>query len=149
MDGVNPWGPTRDIAVVGLGNSTLDDVLRKEAESRQRTITPEPEPEKGSFYRSDHFEFARQGVPALYVQTGTEFLGKSPGYAKQKRDEYVQRDYHKVTDEVKPDWDLSGTIEDLRLLFLTGFRVAQDREMPAWKPGTEFKAKREQMLARH
>jgi Zn-dependent M28 family amino/carboxypeptidase len=146
MDGVNPWGRTRDVVVIGLGNSTLDDVLGAAAQSQGRVVKPDPEPEKGFFYRSDHFEFAKQGVPALYVDTGTDFVGKSTEYSQQKRDEYTHRDYHKVTDEVKPDWDLSGAVEDLQLLFDVGYRVSQEEKMPEWKAGTEFKAKREHML---
>jgi Zn-dependent M28 family amino/carboxypeptidase len=148
MDGVNQWGRTSDVVAIGLGNSTLDDVLEDAAREQQRTIQPDPETDKGYFYRSDHFEFAKQGVPALYTDAGTSFVGKSPEFAAQKRDEYTTNDYHKVSDEVKPDWDLSGAAEDTRLLFLVGWRVANGDVWPAWKPGTEFKAKREAMLAR-
>src|SRR5262245_38013893 len=146
MDGLNQWGRTRDVVIVGLGNSTLDDVLKAEAEQQGRVIKPDPEPEKGFFYRSDHFEFAKQGVPALYPDSGTQYTGKPERYAQQKRDEYTERDYHKVSDEVKPDWDLAGAVEDLQLLFRVGYRVAQDEKFPEWKPGTEFKAKREEAL---
>ncbi len=146
MDGVNQWGPTRNIVVVGMGNSTLDDVLRESAETQRRILQPDPEPEKGFYYRSDHFEFAKQGVPALYTNSGTEYVGKSAEYSQQQRDEYTHHDYHKVSDEVKPDWDLSGAVDDAQLLFLAGWNVAQADGFPEWKPGTEFKAKREAML---
>ncbi|PYV37917.1 MAG: peptidase M28, partial [Acidobacteria bacterium] len=146
MDGINPWGRTRDIVVIGLGNSTLDDVLTEAARLQGRTVKPDAEPEKGSFYRSDHFEFAKQGVPALYTDSGTEYIGKPAEFGKQKRDEYTEKDYHKVSDEIKPDWELSGAVEDLQLLFQAGYRVAQEEMFPVWKPGTEFKEKREQML---
>jgi Zn-dependent M28 family amino/carboxypeptidase len=146
MDGANQWGSTRDIVIVGYGNSTLDDVLEKQAAGRQRTVQPDAEPEKGFFYRSDHFEFAKEGVPALYVDSGTEYINKPPGYGQQKRDEYTEKDYHKVSDEVKPDWDLSGAVGDTQLLFEVGYLVAQGDKYPEWKPGTEFKAKREEML---
>ncbi|MFY9607787.1 MAG: M28 family metallopeptidase [Blastocatellia bacterium] len=146
MDGVNQWGRTKDIVIVGIGNSTLDDLLTSAARVQGRTIKPDPEPEKGFFYRSDHFEFAKQGVPALYADTGEEYVGKAEGYSQQKRDEYTSRDYHKPSDEVKPDWDLTGAIDDLRLLFLVGREVADGNQWPEWKPGTEFKAKREAML---
>ena len=142
MDGVNQWGRTKDIVIVGIGNSTLDDVLTAAARVQGRTIKPDPEPEKGFFYRSDHFEFAKQGVPALYTDTGEEYVGKTEGYSKQKRDEYTSKDYHKPSDEVKPDWDLAGAIDDLRLLLLVGREVADGNQWPDWKPGTEFKAKR-------
>ncbi|MBI4476053.1 MAG: M28 family peptidase [Acidobacteria bacterium] len=146
MDGVNQWGRTRDIVIVGHGNSTLDDLLTEAAQARGRTIRPDPEPEKGFFYRSDHFEFAKLGVPALYPDSGIEYIGKPENYGQQKRDEYTLRDYHKPSDEVKPDWDLSGAVEDLQLLVEVGYRVAQGDRYPEWKPGTEFKAKREAML---
>lgn len=146
MDGVNQWGRTKDIVVVGLGNSTLDDVLTEAASAKGRTVAPDAEPEKGFFYRSDHFEFAKQGVPSLYTDSGVEYIGKPEGYGQQKRDEYTARDYHKVSDERKPEWDLTGAVEDLQLLFQVGYRVAQVDRYPEWKPGTEFKATREEML---
>lgn len=146
MDGVNQWGRTKDIVSVGYGNSTLDDLLSEAAARQGRTVKPDAEPEKGFFYRSDHFEFAKQGVPALYPDSGTEYVGKTESYSQQKRDEYTARDYHKVSDEIKTDWDLSGAVEDLQLLFEVGHRVAEGDRYPEWKPGTEFKAKREQML---
>jgi Zn-dependent M28 family amino/carboxypeptidase len=144
IDGVNQWGSTSDVTVIGLGNSTLDDLLRDAATAANRTVTPDPEPEKGYFYRSDHFEFAKQGVPALYIDSGVEYIGKPPGYSQQKRDEYVNNDYHKPSDEVKPDWDLSGAVDDARLLVNVGYRVAQADLWPDWKPGVEFKRKQPQ-----
>ncbi|HEV8487688.1 MAG TPA: M28 family metallopeptidase [Blastocatellia bacterium] len=146
MDGINQWGKTKDIVVVGLGNSTLDDVLEKQAAVRGRTMQPDPEPEKGSFYRSDHFEFAKKGVPALYCDSGVQFIGKPEGYGKEKRDDYTEKDYHKVSDEVKPDWDLAGAVEDTQMLFEVGYLVAEGDRYPEWKAGTEFKARREEML---
>lgn len=146
MDGVNPWGRTKDFVIIGLGNTTLDDLFAEEAKAQGRVIKPDAEPEKGFFYRSDHFEFAKLGVPASHSDAGTEYLGQSAEYAQQKRDEYTAHDYHKVTDEVKPDWDLSGAVEDTQLLFRVGYRVAQGERWPEWKPGTEFQAVREEML---
>jgi Zn-dependent M28 family amino/carboxypeptidase len=146
MDGVNQWGRTRDVVVIGLGNSTLDDVLREVASGRGRTVAPDPEPEKGFFYRSDHFEFAKLGVPALYTDSGIEYIDKPAGYGETKRDEYTANDYHKPSDEVKPDWDLSGAVEDTQLLFEIGYRVAQGDRYPEWKPGTEFKARRDSTM---
>jgi Zn-dependent M28 family amino/carboxypeptidase len=147
MDGINQWGRTEDIVIVGYGNSTLDDILEAEAAARGRVIVPDPEPEKGFFYRSDHFEFAKQGVPALYVDAGTRFVGKPEGYGDEKRAEYTANDYHKPSDEIKPDWDLSGAVEDFQLLFLVGHNVATGDRYPEWKPGTEFRAIREAMLS--
>jgi Zn-dependent M28 family amino/carboxypeptidase len=146
MDGLNTWGKTKDITVIGLGNSTLDDTTTEVLKAHDRTITPDPEPEKGLFYRSDHFEFAKQGVPALDPDSGVEYIGKPADYGKQKRDYYTEHDYHKPSDEVKPDWDLSGAVDDLRVFFEVGDKVAQDPKFPEWKPGTEFKAKRDEMM---
>jgi len=146
MDGLNTWGRTRDFSVVGLGNSTLDDIVLGIATAQGRTLTPEAMPEKGIFYRSDHFEFAKVGVPALYGKGGMDYRDKPAGYGQAKADEYTERDYHKVSDDVKPDWDLSGAVEDLQLLYQVGQRVADGKTWPAWKPGTEFKARREAML---
>jgi Zn-dependent M28 family amino/carboxypeptidase len=142
----NLWGRTEDIVVVGRGNSTLDDVLAEAAATQNRRLEPDAEPEKGFYFRSDHFEFAKQGVPALYVDGGTAIIGKPAGYGQQKRAEYTANDYHKVSDDVKPDWDLAGAVEDAQLLFQVGFRVSQRAAFPEWSPGAEFRARREQML---
>jgi Zn-dependent M28 family amino/carboxypeptidase len=146
IDGVNQWGKTKDLTVIGLGNSTLDDVAAVVAKEDGRVLRPDAEPEKGFFYRSDHFEFAKQGVPALDSEGGVDYIGKPEGYGMKKRDEYTNHDYHNVTDVVKPDWDLSGAVDDMRLLFQVGYQVAQTEKWPEWKAGTEFKAKREAML---
>ena len=148
MDGVNQWGRTSDITVVGMGASDLDDVLRDAAALQNRTLNPDPEPEKGFYYRSDHFNFAKVGVPALYTDSGINYIGKDEKYSKTKRDEYTANDYHKPSDHIKPDWDLSGAVEDAQLLWMVGYRVANADRIPEWKPGNEFKAKRDAMLRR-
>ena len=129
-----------------MGSSTLEDVLAQVATERNRTLSPDPEPEKGFYFRADHFAFAKQGVPSMFLDNGTHYIGKSDDYSKTKRDEYTDHDYHQVTDQIKPDWDLSGAVDDLGLLFATSVRVANDSIWPTWKPGTEFKAIREKML---
>ncbi len=146
MDGLNTWGKTKDITVIGLGNSTLDDTATEVLKSHDRSVTPDPEPEKGFFYRSDHFEFAKQGVPAFDPDSGTNYIGKPADYGKQKRDNYTANDYHKPSDVVKPDWDLSGAVDDLRVFLEMGDSVAEGPNYPEWKSGTEFKAKREAMM---
>ena len=148
IDGVNQWGRTKDITVVGMGASDLDDYLRDAAATQGRTLTPDPEPEKGFYYRSDHFNFAKQGVPALYTDPGENFIGKDPAFAKQKRDEYTNRDYHAPSDQIKPDWDLSGAVDDAQLMVLVGYRAANTDRLPEWKPGNEFKAKRDSMIGK-
>ena len=142
LDGVTQWGRTKDITVIGLGASDLDDYLREAAAEQGRTLRADPEPEKGYYYRSDHFNFAKQGVPALYTDEGIDYIGKPPEYGRQKREEYVKVDYHAPSDEVKPDWDLSGAQEDAKLLLAVGYRVANAEKYPAWKPGNEFASKR-------
>jgi Zn-dependent M28 family amino/carboxypeptidase len=146
IDGVNQWGRTRDVTMVGDDNSTLVDLLREAAAAQNRTVSPDPEPEKGFYYRSDHFEFAKQGVPAVYPDSGTDYVGKDLNYSKQKREEYTKNDYHKVSDEIKPDWDLTGAADDAQLLTMIGYRVAQAEKYPEWKTGSEFKAKRDESL---
>jgi len=148
VDGINQWGRTKDITVIGLGASDLDDYLRDAAAEQSRTLRPDPEPEKGFYYRSDHFNFAKQGVPALFTDNGVEFIGKPTEYAKQKRDEFTEHDYHAPSDEIKPDWDLSGAVEDAELMAAVGYRVANADKFPEWKSGNEFKAKRDGMLKR-
>jgi Zn-dependent M28 family amino/carboxypeptidase len=148
MDGLNVYGRTRDITVIGLGNSTLDEHVRAVAAEQGRVVRPDPEPEKGFFYRSDHFSFAKQGVPALDLDSGIEYIGKPEGWGIEMRRRYTAERYHKPQDEFDPSWDLSGAVEDLRLLVVVGYRVATEDRWPEWYPGTEFKAKREAMLKR-
>jgi len=148
MDGLNVYGRTRDVTVIGLGNSTLDEHVRAVAAEQGRVVRPDPEPEKGFFYRSDHFSFAKQGVPALDLDSGIEYISKPEGWGIEMRRRYTAERYHKPQDEFDPSWDLSGAVEDLQLLVLVGYRVANEDRWPEWYPGTEFKAKREAMLKR-
>lgn len=144
MDIMNFWGRTRAIVSVGYGMTTLDDVLAAEAAKQGRIVLPDPEPEKGYFYRSDHFELAKLGVPALhFLHPGAEYRDKPADYGQRMRDRYTTNDYHKVTDDVKADWDLSGAVEDVDLLAAVGAAVANGTSYPSWKPGTEFKAIRD------
>ena len=146
IDCVNPWGRTRDINSVGMGQSDLDDLLIELAGAHDRVVKPDAEPEKGAYYRSDHFEFAKKGVPALDPEGGRDYIGQSPEFGAEKRDEYTKNDYHKPSDEIKPGWDLSGAAEDARLLLEVGVRIADGETWPAWKPDSEFRARREAML---
>jgi Zn-dependent M28 family amino/carboxypeptidase len=144
MDSMNMWGKTRDLVLVGLGNSTLDDIAKSAADAQGgRTLKPDPHPERGGFYRSDHFEFAKQGVPALDIHPGTDFVGKDPNFGMQKMEEYTTNDYHKVSDEPKPGWNLEGEAQDMQLVFDIGLRVANGDGYPEWRPGNEIKAKRD------
>jgi Zn-dependent M28 family amino/carboxypeptidase len=107
---------------------------------------PDAEPEKGFYYRSDHFNFAKQGVPAFDPESGVDVIGKPAGYGMQQREAYTANDYHKPSDQIKPDWDLSGAVDDLRLFLAMGYRVAEAARFPEWRPGNEFRATREAQL---
>ncbi len=146
MDAMNVLGKTHDIVSIGIGSSTLDEIVIAEGKAQGRVVKPDAEPEKGFFYRSDHFSFAKEGVPAFDPEGGTDFVGKPAGWGMKMREKYTAEDYHKPSDEVKSDWDLSGLVQDAQLYFMVGYRVANESKMPEWKPGTEFKAKREASL---
>ena len=146
IDGMNTWGRTSDVTVTGLGASELDDYARVAAAEQARSLRPDPEPEKGFYYRSDHFNFAKQGVPAFYPGEGVSFVGKPADFGMKKREEYTTTYYHKPQDEILPSWDLSGAKQDLELFLSIGYRVAQAAKMPEWRVGTEFKAIRDKQM---
>ena len=145
LDSMNVWGKARDIEDLSLGFSTLDDLLAAAAKRQGRSAIPDSRPDKGKIYRADNFEFSKAGLPSLYVGKG-EHLASRPESAPLKSDEYDSTDYHQVTDEVRPDWDLSGAVQDVQLLFEVGYQVANGDKFPEWKPGSEFKAKRDAIL---
>jgi Zn-dependent M28 family amino/carboxypeptidase len=146
-DMLNPWGPARAIVSVSHGQTSLEEVLARHAALVGRTVRPDPSPEKGYFYRSDHFELAREGVPALtFLFPAEDYIGRPADYGARVRTAYVGNDYHKPTDEVKPDWDPRGMVDDTRLLFRVGVEVANSTRWPTWNAGTEFRARREEML---
>ncbi len=146
MDELNVWGKTKDLTIVGLGNSTLDDTARDVLKAHDRTIRPDPRPENGGFYRSDHFSFAKEGLPSLNPDSGVDYIGKAPDFGTKVQEKWEAEDYHKPSDEVKADWDMSGAVDDLRVFFEIGYRVAQADTFPSWNPGTEFAAKRDAMF---
>ena len=146
-DGANYYGPTRDVRIIGLGASTLDDDATAVAQSQGRSIIPDQAPEKGSYYRSDHFEFAKVGVPSLYPKRGLDYVGQPAGWGKQYEAEFDLKDYHKVTDEVRPDWTFAGGAKDAAFLVELITRVANSDTWPEWRPGNEFKARRDAMMA--
>ncbi|AOS44891.1 Periplasmic oligopeptide-binding protein precursor [Lacunisphaera limnophila] len=147
MDGANQFGPTEDVVVVGSGATTIEAVAATVAAEQGRSLSPDPRPEVGSYYRSDHFEFAKVGVPAFYGRAGRRFIGLPPDFAEKLVTDYIANRYHKVTDEVQPDWTFTGAEQDAAFLFEVGRRVANDDTWPAWQPGNEFKARRDAMLA--
>ncbi len=146
MDILNTVGPTTDLTVIGLGASDLDDYATAAAAEQGRKLRPDAEPEKGFYYRSDHFNFAKQGVPAFYFESGVDIANKPAGYGMQKRDEYTTTRYHKPQDEIQPDWDLTGAVEDLKLALTIGYRIAEAQKFPEWRPGNEFRATREKQM---
>ena len=146
LEMLNVHGRTADVTVYGLGASDLDDYVRAAAKVQGREVTPDPEPEQGWFYRSDHFPFARLGVPAMWVGGGDRYIGRPADYGRTKRADYIARRYHKPADTVQPDWDLSGAMEDLQIYYEVASRVASAANFPRWKPGAEFKAVRDRAL---
>ncbi|HXE75906.1 MAG TPA: M28 family peptidase [Candidatus Xenobia bacterium] len=143
MDGLNIIGPTTDIVQVGNGKSELDAVAQSVARERGLTLKPDQFPEKGFFYRSDQFAFAKVGIPALYFDNGLDVIGKPPGYGKEKAEEYTARDYHQPSDEIRPDWDWRGAEQMAEYLFAIGWRVANATRWYEWNPTAEFRAARE------
>jgi Zn-dependent M28 family amino/carboxypeptidase len=148
MDELNVTGATRDLTLIGYGASDLDDYARQAATEQGRTVHGDAEPEKGYYYRSDHFNFAKMGVPALNPDQGIEYTSKPAEYSQKVRDNWTTNVYHTPKDVVTPEWDLSGASQDLKLLLTVGYRVAQADRLPEWKPGNEFKATRDAMLNR-
>jgi len=144
LDALYAGGPARDIVVVGSGNSDLEDYLRKAAKQQDRVVSPEPTPEKGYYYRSDHFNFAKKGVPALYTKLGTDDREHGSEYGKQQQEDYVAKRYHQPSDEYSKDLDFRGSFEDLELLYRVGERVANEKDWPEWYRDSEFRAVREQ-----
>jgi len=148
FDAGNIFGRTRDVALVGKGKSTLDQVAEAAAALQGRVVTDEPFPDRGAYYRSDHFSFARAGVPGLYFKGGLDFVGREPGWGKKVTEEWGNAHYHQPSDEYGPSWDFDGMIEDAQLGFLTGLAVAQADAMPTWLPGDEFAKLRATVPAR-
>jgi len=147
MDGANIWGKMRDITIVGYGMSELDDYLKEAAAAQGREVRPDPEAEKGFYYRSDHFELAKKGIPALYTDSGIDSAEHGEEWGLAQRDAYTTERYHKPSDEFDPSWDMAGAVDDVRLFFRVGYRLANESRFPNWREGTEFKAVRDATLA--
>jgi hypothetical protein len=147
VDSVNNLGRTKDFGFIGHGKSSLDGLVDAAARSQGRTVHGDPFPDKGTFYRSDQFNFARIGVPAVYGRGGPIYVGRPPEWGKQQREAYEKLHYHQPSDQFdEKTWDLSGAIEDAELLLRVGLRVANDPKLPTWKPGDEFEAARKKAL---
>jgi Zn-dependent M28 family amino/carboxypeptidase len=147
IDGANIWGETRDVTLVGYGKSSLDAVAQRFAKQQGRELKPDQFPDKGFYYRSDQFSLAKIGIPALYFDAGTDFVGQEPGWGKKQVDEWTEVHYHQPSDEVTDEWVWDGMIQDTRLAYYCGLAVAQADTLPAWNPGDEFEAARMEALA--
>ncbi len=145
-DGGNIWGHTHDVTFIGLGKSSIDSIVTLIAEEQGRVIKPDQFADKGYFYRSDQFSFAKIGVPAMYLDTGTDFVDRPPEWGRQQLDHYTEVNYHQPTDEYDPSWSFDGMVDDALLGFWTGLAIANADEVPAWNPGDEFEAARLQAL---
>ncbi|WP_127348003.1 M28 family metallopeptidase [Pseudidiomarina mangrovi] len=143
MDVMNVYGPMRDMVVVGRGNSELEDYLQKYVEQQGRYLAAEPNPEVGSYYRSDHFNLAKRGVPMLYAKGGNDHIEFGVSYGQEKRAEYIRDAYHKPADEYDPNWDLRGVQQDLWLYYQVGHELAHGDAWPNWYEGNEFRAIRD------
>jgi Zn-dependent M28 family amino/carboxypeptidase len=148
-DGGNIWGPTRDVTFVGKGKSTLDQIVEQIAARQDRTVKPDQFPDRGFFYRSDQFNFAKIGVPALYLDGGTDFIGRPAGWGKAQVEAFEEHNYHQPSDELQADWNFDGMVQDVQLGFWTGLIVANADRMPAWNAGDEFEAARKAAVARN
>jgi Zn-dependent M28 family amino/carboxypeptidase len=144
LDGGNIWGRAKDIVFVGKGKSTIDDYVEAVARLQDRVVTADQFPDRGFFYRSDQFNFAKIGVPALYLDTGTQFIGKPEDWGKQQHELYEEKHYHQPSDEISDDWNFEGMVEDAQLLFYVGNNIANadPADVPKWLPGDEFEAAR-------
>lgn len=147
FDGGDIWGRTHDVTFIGLGKSSIDEVAKGVAARQGRVVKPDQFPSRGYFYRSDQFSFARIGVPAMYLDPGTDFVDRPPGWGKEQEDHYTDVNYHQPSDEYDPNWNLDGLLRDARMAFRVGLSIANADEMPTWNPGDEFEAARKKALA--
>lgn len=138
IDGVNILGRTKDVQMIGFGKSNLDTIVQALAAQQHRVVTPDEFSDRGFYYRSDQFNFAKVGVPGAYTHGGMEYIGRPAGWGRQEREKWVQTHYHQPSDELRDDWNLEGAVEDLQLLFRLGVQVAQRDAMPVWNKGDEF-----------
>ena len=148
LDGLNIWGRTRDVSVIGLGKSSLDALIVELAKQQGRTVKPDALSDRGFFYRSDQFNFARVGVPSAYFSSGQDFIGRSEEWGRAQRELWEATRYHQPSDDLNDSWDLSGAVEDVRLFLELGLSVANAPSMPTWTKGDEFEASRRRSLER-
>jgi Zn-dependent M28 family amino/carboxypeptidase len=147
MDALNIMGKTRDMTIIGFGNSGLDDYAIKVLKKYGRYANPDPTPEKGGYFRSDHFSFAKVGVPALYLSGGIDNVEHGKEWALAESEKWIMENYHKPSDNYEPDiWNFDGMIEDIRVYFEIGYDLSISDEFPDWSPGSPFKSLRDDMM---
>lgn len=146
LDGLNIWGQTRDISVIGLGKSSLDGLIAELGKKQGRVVKADALSDRGFFYRSDQFNFAKVGVPAAYFSSGQDFIGRPVEWGREQRERWEARHYHQPSDELNDSWDLSGALEDIRLFFDLGLTIANAPGLPSWNKGDEFEAVRKHAL---
>lgn len=147
FDGGNVYGRASDVVFVGKGKSTLDDVIERYAALQGRVVKPDQLPDRGHFYRSDQFNFARIGVPAFYQSSSLDYVGRPEGWGKEQIEAFEEKHYHQPSDEFDPDWNYEGMLEDIQLAFYASLEVANSDGLPQWRPGDEFEAARNAALA--
>ena len=143
MDALPPGGPTREVSVMGYGSSELEDYLKAAAATQDRIIKAEPTPEKGFYYRSDHFNFAKKGVPSLYCKLGIDNREHGAAWGQAQLDDFTAKRYHKPGDEYQPQMDFRGTLQDIGLFYAIGERLSRESSWPNWYEGNEFRAARD------
>ncbi|HVE84277.1 MAG TPA: M28 family peptidase [Myxococcales bacterium] len=146
IDGANIWGRARDLMMIGYGKSDLDAAVEAIARWQHRVVTPDQLPDRGFFYRSDQFSFAKLGIPAAYAESGTDFVGRPPGWGKLQKEKWEEAHYHQPSDEFDPRWDLSGAVDDTQLYFYLGNLVGNRDALPVWSSGDEFELARRAAL---
>ncbi|HEY4154241.1 MAG TPA: M28 family metallopeptidase, partial [Puia sp.] len=143
MDVMNADGKTKDIVISGMGQNDLEDYVGAVAKAQGRYLAPESHPEAGHYFRSDHFSFAKMGVPALSVGSGIDNAEKGKAYGRKLEEDYTMNHYHQPSDEYDSSWTFEGGLQDMDLLFRIGKQLASESTWPEWKPGSEFKMIRE------
>ena len=146
-DGGNIWGETHDVTYIGLGKTSIDAIVEAVAAEQGRVVKPDQFADRGYFYRSDQFSFAKIGVPAMYLDTGTDFVDRPEGWGKEQVNHYTDVNYHQPSDEYDDSWNFDGMIADALLGYWTGLAIANADEMQKWNEGDEFEAARLEALA--
>ncbi|NWL16403.1 M20/M25/M40 family metallo-hydrolase [Pseudoalteromonas sp. Scap03] len=141
MDSLNLLGKVKDISVVGIGKSQMDEILATAAKEQGRTVSGDPKPSSGGYYRSDHFAFANMGVPAMYAGGGSEAFDEETANYRKRMSLVLRGCYHQPCDRYRDEWDLSGAVQDLQLFYKVGFDISQQNQWPTWNENSEFQRK--------